>query len=108
MELAHRIVACFPLAEKPDICEQDITVLDLWLRPLFSTAILLARLTRSLFPSAPPTSVRPLGVIRRSFDSLTTIFFMLLTSGFDMSIVPKTGIEKAESEVKPHHPVGVL
>ena len=35
MELAHRIVACFPLAEKPDICEQNITVLDLWLRPLF-------------------------------------------------------------------------
>jgi len=33
---------------------------------------------------------------------------MLLTSGFNMSIVPKTGMEKAENEVKPHHPVGVL
>ena len=92
MEFTNGIKACLSLAEQADIREKDITVLDLGLGTFLSTAMRLLRLTRSLFPRAAPTSVRPLGVIRRSFDSSTLILFMLDTSGFDGSIVSKTGI----------------
>ena len=66
---------------------------------LFIYSHVVVVLDQITLPECSLTSIRPLGVIRRSFNSPTTPLFMLDTSGFDGFIVPKTGISMENTAV---------